>query len=538
MTLSASNDNPSLFSSQPALEPDRRADLHPRRRRKRLGTRDGRRTRRRRHRERRARHDHQDLHDHRHPGQRRADVQRRQGTSRCSRTPARRRLGWVTSQSPGAANESAQQITYSATNDNHGALHRRRPADDRDRRDTDVHARRVNAAGSAQLTVTAHDDGGTANGGHDTRPANVHDHRHRGQPCADLHRGRQSDACSRTRVRRACSGRPRSTRAHRTSRARRSPSRTTQRQQRPLQRASRRSARRAYSPTPRPPTPTAPRPSPSPRRTTAAPRTAATTRTTATFTITVTAGQRRPHAQPGGRPVGSRGRRPASGRATTISPGPTDEAEPERHADDLDRPSRSTSTSPVSRPSHRTARSPTRPHWGPTARQTSPSPPRTTAAPPTAARTPPRSAFQIVIAPLPPNAADDSYSTTLGRRCTSPRRASCRTTPTSTRRRSPSPRARSHGPRLGHDPSGRIVRLPAVTALPGGTDSFTYTITNGTGTPRRARSPSPSRLLGTSTNTLYLSTSGPSAEVWDLSASAPPAATRRFPTGTVTATRA
>ena len=58
-----------------------------------------------------------------------------------------------------------------------------------------------------------------------------------------------------------------------------------------------------------------------------------------------------------------------------------------------------------------------------------------------------------------------------------------------------------------------------------GSDSFSYTITNGTGDTATGTVTITVTALGTGTNTLYLSTSGPSAEVWDLSASAPPAAT-------------
>ena len=74
--------------------------------------------------------------------------------------------------------------------------------------------------------------------------------------------------------------------------------------------------------------------------------------------------------------------------------------------------------------------------------------------------------FQIVIAPLPPNAADDSYSTTVGTllHVAAPGVLQNDADVNSSIPRRDPGHARD-SPRLGHDQRGRIVRLPAVTAL-------------------------------------------------------------------------
>lgn len=75
--------------------------------------------------------------------------------------------GWATAVSPGPANESSQTVTFVATNDNTG-LFSVQPAVAPDGKLTYTPA--PNANGSATATVTAKDDGGTANGGIDTSP--------------------------------------------------------------------------------------------------------------------------------------------------------------------------------------------------------------------------------------------------------------------------------------------------------------------------------------------------------------------------------
>jgi large repetitive protein len=75
--------------------------------------------------------------------------------------------GWATAVSPGPANESSQSVTFTATADNAG-LFAIQPAVAPDGKLTYTPA--ANANGAATVTVTAHDDGGTANGGIDTSP--------------------------------------------------------------------------------------------------------------------------------------------------------------------------------------------------------------------------------------------------------------------------------------------------------------------------------------------------------------------------------
>jgi hypothetical protein len=72
--------------------------------------------------------------------------------------------GWATAVSPGAG-ESSQTVTFSATNDN-TTLFAAQPAVAAD--GTLTYTPAANAFGVATVTVRAHDDGGTANGGIDT----------------------------------------------------------------------------------------------------------------------------------------------------------------------------------------------------------------------------------------------------------------------------------------------------------------------------------------------------------------------------------
>jgi hypothetical protein len=75
---------------------------------------------------------------------------------------------WATSISPGPANESGQTVSFSLTNDNN-ALFSTQPAIDAAGVLTYTPA--PNANGTANVTVTAQDDGGTAFGGQDTATA-------------------------------------------------------------------------------------------------------------------------------------------------------------------------------------------------------------------------------------------------------------------------------------------------------------------------------------------------------------------------------
>jgi large repetitive protein len=72
---------------------------------------------------------------------------------------------WATSISPGPADESAQTVTFTVTNDNN-SLFSVQPA--LAPNGTLTFTTATNAYGSATITVVAHDNGGTANGGNDT----------------------------------------------------------------------------------------------------------------------------------------------------------------------------------------------------------------------------------------------------------------------------------------------------------------------------------------------------------------------------------
>jgi hypothetical protein len=75
--------------------------------------------------------------------------------------------GWATAISPGPANESSQTVTFSASADNAG-LFAVQPAVAPN--GTLSYTLAADAHGLATITVAAHDDGGTANGGVDTSP--------------------------------------------------------------------------------------------------------------------------------------------------------------------------------------------------------------------------------------------------------------------------------------------------------------------------------------------------------------------------------
>ena len=75
--------------------------------------------------------------------------------------------GWATGISPGPSNESSQSVTFTASADNTG-LFAVQPAVEPNGKLTYTAA--ANANGTATVTVIAHDDGGTANGGIDDSP--------------------------------------------------------------------------------------------------------------------------------------------------------------------------------------------------------------------------------------------------------------------------------------------------------------------------------------------------------------------------------
>ncbi len=76
---------------------------------------------------------------------------------------------WATGMSPGPANESAQVLNFIVTNDNN-ALFSVQPAVDATT-GTLTYTPAANANGSSIVTVKLHDNGGVANGGHDTSAA-------------------------------------------------------------------------------------------------------------------------------------------------------------------------------------------------------------------------------------------------------------------------------------------------------------------------------------------------------------------------------
>jgi hypothetical protein len=76
--------------------------------------------------------------------------------------------GWATGVSPGPANESGQTITFTVGNDNPGLFSAQPTVAPNG---TLTYRPAANANGAATVTVTATDSGGTADGGHDTSPA-------------------------------------------------------------------------------------------------------------------------------------------------------------------------------------------------------------------------------------------------------------------------------------------------------------------------------------------------------------------------------
>ena len=76
--------------------------------------------------------------------------------------------GWATSISPGPASESSQTVTFSASAAD-TSLFAVQPA--LSSTGTLTYTPAADANGSTDVTVTAHDDGGTANGGNDTSPS-------------------------------------------------------------------------------------------------------------------------------------------------------------------------------------------------------------------------------------------------------------------------------------------------------------------------------------------------------------------------------
>jgi hypothetical protein len=76
-------------------------------------------------------------------------------------------IGWATNVSPGPPSESSQSVTFAVSSDNPG-LFSAQPAVAPN--GTLSYTPAADANGVAHVTVTAHDDGGTAGGGSDTSP--------------------------------------------------------------------------------------------------------------------------------------------------------------------------------------------------------------------------------------------------------------------------------------------------------------------------------------------------------------------------------
>ena len=166
VTLSTANDNPSLFSAQPTVSqtgvltytpaPDANGSAHVTVHAHDDGG----------HGERRPRHHHQTFTITVNPVND-APTFATTGNVSVLENGGPQSLAWVTSQSAGPRNEAAQQHHLFREQRQPVALHAGgQPAVAADGTLTFTPA--ANAAGSAQLTVTATDDGGTANGGHDT----------------------------------------------------------------------------------------------------------------------------------------------------------------------------------------------------------------------------------------------------------------------------------------------------------------------------------------------------------------------------------
>ncbi len=186
-----SNNNNALFSAQPAVDANGTPDLHARRERQRGRHGDGATARQRRHGQRRRRHQRgADLHHHGDGRERRAQLREGRQSDRLSDAGAQTVSGWATAlqRRPGRRSRPDAQLHRQQQQQRAvlGAAGRRRE------RHADLHAA-ANANGFATVTVQAHDNGGTANGGVDTSAAQTFTITCRRQPCAELHQGRQPD---------------------------------------------------------------------------------------------------------------------------------------------------------------------------------------------------------------------------------------------------------------------------------------------------------------------------------------------------------
>ncbi len=134
--------------------------------------------------------------------------------------------------------------------------------------------------------------------------------------------------------------------------------------------------------------------------------------------------------------------------------------------------------------------------------------------------------FAITVAPLPPVAGDDAYTTTVGSLLsvdaahgvlandTSVNFPSLTVTPQTTT-------SGLLGGVLTLAADGSFTYQANLVDLLGGQDQFTYTITDGNGQSATGTLTIDVSLSASSSSTLYLQTSGLSSEVWDLGATAP-----------------
>ena len=132
--------------------------------------------------------------------------------------------GWALAISSGPANESAQTLTFNITGNTNPALFSAGPAVASN--GTLTYTPAANANGTATITLTLQDNGGTANGGVDTSAvADLHDHGDRRQQRAELHRRARIRPSSKMPARRRSRHGPRrSVRVRRTRRRSSSPS--------------------------------------------------------------------------------------------------------------------------------------------------------------------------------------------------------------------------------------------------------------------------------------------------------------------------
>ena len=162
LTLTVTNDNNALFTSQPAINAERDADLHRGSERIRQCRCHSQAPGQRRHRERR-RSDDQDAGHYGDTSQRRAELRQGRRPDRARGRGLQTATGWATAISAGA-NEASQIVDFVVSNDN-TALFSAQPAVDASGNLTYTPA--PNATGSATVTVHIHDNGGTANAGVD-----------------------------------------------------------------------------------------------------------------------------------------------------------------------------------------------------------------------------------------------------------------------------------------------------------------------------------------------------------------------------------